>query len=67
MLLYKGQHRRHAEDDAEDEIEGNEELVELTVADVRASVVGVAQCNGHNHQDVEDEGCGKQGPKPILV
>ena len=41
--------------------------MKLAVADVRAGVVGVAQRNGHNHQDVEQEGRGEKGPKPVLV
>ncbi len=67
MLLHKWQHGGHAEDYAEDEVEGDEELVELAVANVRAGVVGVAQGNSHNHQDVEQESCGEKGPEPVLV
>ena len=67
MLLYDGQDRRHAQDDAENHVEGDEELVKLALADVLARVVGVAEGDGDDDQDVEDEGGEQESPEPVLI
>lgn len=46
MFLNDWEDRSDADDDAEEEIEGDEELVKLAVADVRTSVVRVAENDG---------------------
>jgi hypothetical protein len=46
MFLNDWEDRGDADDDAEEEVEGDEELVQLAVADVRTSVVRVAENDG---------------------
>ena len=67
MFLNDRQHWRHWDDDAEDQVEGDEELVKFAVSDVVASVVGVAQGHCHDGQDVEEKGGEEKSPEPVLV
>jgi hypothetical protein len=46
MFLNDWEDRGDTDDDAEEEVEGDEELVQLAVADVRTSVVRVAENDG---------------------
>ena len=46
MFLNDWEDRGDADDDAEEEVESDEELVQLAVADVRTSVVRVAENDG---------------------
>lgn len=67
MFLNSRQDWRHAEDQAEDHVEGDEEFVQLAVADVLTGVERIAEGDGNDDQDVEDESGEEQGPEPILV
>ena len=54
-------------DDAEDHVEGDEELVELALADHIAGVVAVAEDDADDGDDIEDASDGEEGVEPVLV
>ncbi len=67
MFLNSWQDWGDRDNDAKDQVEGDEELVKLALADVVACVVGVAQSHCHDGQDVEKKGGEEQSPEPVLV
>ena len=67
VLLDDGQHRRGRRDDAEDHVEGDEELMQLALPDPVACVVAVGQDDPYEGGEVEDSGDGEEGVEPVLT
>ena len=67
MLLDDRQDGGGRADDAEDHVEGDEELVELALADHIAGVVAVAEDDTDDGDDIEDASDGEEGVEPVLV
>ena len=67
VLLDDGQHRSGRRDDAEDHVEGDEELVQLALPDPVARVVAVGQDDPNEGGEVEDSCDGEEGVEPVLT
>ena len=64
MFLNLGQDRGHGEDDTEQHVECDEELVQLALTHHVSGVVGVADDDGDQGEDVEDAGHCQQSVEP---
>lgn len=67
VLLDDGQDGGDREDDAQEHVEGDEELVKPAVASTDAGVVRVAANDQAQGQDVKEAGEGEEGVEPVLI
>lgn len=67
MFLDLGQDGDHREAEAEDHVEGDEELVDLALSGVATCVVDEEQDESGEGSGVHEEGAGEEGSKPPFI
>ncbi len=67
VLLDDGEHGGHAQDDAQNHVEADEELVQATIAGMDSGIVSKAEANRDQAEDVKENGGGEERPEPVLI